>query len=118
MNDVGTYGAGGSFIRLNELIERNSPHLKAVIQQWPVVRQAMTLPDGSIYSLPYIQPDTLDTSVRYYINKNWLQRLGLTVPKTVDELTEVLRQFKTRDANGNGNSNDELPWAMQSTNGN
>jgi putative aldouronate transport system substrate-binding protein len=118
MNEVATYGAGGSFIKLNDLIERNNPHLKDVIQKWPVVKQAMTLPDGSIYSLPYLQPDPLDASLRYYINKNWLQRLGLAVPKTTDELTEVMRQFKTKDANGNGNPNDEIPWCSQSTYGN
>jgi putative aldouronate transport system substrate-binding protein len=114
MNDIATYGAGGSFIKLNDLIERNNPHLKAVMEKWPVVKQAMTMPDGSIYSLPYIQPDPLDASCRYYINKNWLERLGLAVPRTTDELTEVMRQFKARDANGNGNPNDEFPWSMQS----
>jgi putative aldouronate transport system substrate-binding protein len=111
MDEVATYGAGGSFIRLNELIERNNSHLKAVMEKWPVVKRAMTLPDGNIYSLPYIQPDPLDASVKYCINKNWLQRLGLAVPKTVNELTEVLRQFKTKDANGNGNPDDEFPWS-------
>jgi putative aldouronate transport system substrate-binding protein len=118
MSDIATYGTGGSFIKLNDLIEKNNPHLKVAMAKWPVLKQAITQPDGNIYSLPYLQPDPYDASLRYYINKKWLDRLGLAVPKTVDELTNVLRQFKQKDANGNGNPNDEFPWSHVSTYGN
>lgn len=36
------------------------------------------------------------------IRQDWLDKLGLEVPTTVDEFTEVLRQFKNNDPDGNG----------------
>jgi len=115
LDEIAKYGSGGQFIRLNELIDANGPHLRRVMEEWPVVRQAMTMPDGSIYSFPYIQPHQYDASLRYYVNFVWLDRLGLEVPKTTDEMTEVMRQFKLQDANGNGDPDDEYTWLMPST---
>ena len=43
-----------------------------------------------------------------WINRMWLDRLGLEKPTTADELTEVLRKFKTQDPNGRDGA-DEIP---------
>ncbi len=37
-----------------------------------------------------------------WINYEWLENLGLSMPKTTDELAAVLRSFKEKDPNGNG----------------
>ena len=42
-----------------------------------------------------------------YINQTWLDKLGLEMPRTFEQLVEVLRAFKTQDPNGNGKA-DEL----------
>ena len=39
-----------------------------------------------------------------FINKKWLDNLGLKMPETYDELVTVLQAFKDKDANGNGMS--------------
>jgi putative aldouronate transport system substrate-binding protein len=44
-----------------------------------------------------------------FINKTWLDKLGLAIPQTTTELANVLKAFKTRDPNGNGIA-DEIPW--------
>ena len=63
-------------------------------------------PDGeSIYLLPAVAFTPLGAHIR----GDWLDRLGLEVPTTVDEYVEVLRAFRDNDANGNGDPNDELP---------
>lgn len=36
------------------------------------------------------------------IRQDWLDKLGLKLPTTVDEFTEILRQFKNNDPDGNG----------------
>jgi ABC-type glycerol-3-phosphate transport system substrate-binding protein len=36
------------------------------------------------------------------IRKDWLDKLGLPVPKTTEELFNVLKAFRDQDANGNG----------------
>ena len=46
------------------------------------------------------------------INKAWLDKLGLQVPTTWDELENVLKAFKTQDPNGNGQA-DEIPMNIK-----
>lgn len=38
----------------------------------------------------------------YYIRKDWLDKLGLKMPETYDEMLEVMRAFTTKDPDGNG----------------
>ena len=45
-----------------------------------------------------------------YINTQWLERLGLEMPTTMEELKAVLIAFRDQDANGNGDPNDEIPF--------
>ena len=45
-----------------------------------------------------------------FINKKWLDNLGLKVPETYDDLVKVLQEFKDKDANGNGDASDEIPF--------
>ena len=44
-----------------------------------------------------------------FINKTWLDNLGLEVPTTLGELKDVLIAFRDNDANGNGDTTDEIP---------
>lgn len=36
------------------------------------------------------------------VRKDWLDKLGLDVPKTLDDVVEVARAFKNDDPDGNG----------------
>ena len=47
-----------------------------------------------------------------WIYKPWLDKLGLDVPTTTDELYDVLKKFKNSDPNGNGKA-DEIPLAAR-----
>ena len=38
----------------------------------------------------------------YYIRQDWLDKLGLSVPKSYDEMVEVMKAFTTGDPDGNG----------------
>lgn len=67
--------------------------------------------DGHKYSIGYLVGQNINTNAHYFINKTWLDSLGLAMPTTLDELTEVLRAFKTQDPNGNGQS-DEVPYQV------
>ena len=49
--------------------------------------------DGTFCALPNISVDT-DGVYLYFIRQDWLDQLGLEVPKTVDELGEVTQKFK------------------------
>ena len=56
--------------------------------------------DGAIYGIPTRSVNTsmLTTAIR----QDWLDNLGLQVPATIDELTEVLRAFTEDDPDQNG----------------
>jgi putative aldouronate transport system substrate-binding protein len=45
------------------------------------------------------------------VNKEFLKNVGLGYPTTTEEFHRMLTAFKTRDANGNGDPNDEIPMA-------
>ncbi len=75
------------------------------------LREQMTASDGHIYQLGFLISQDVNTNGHFFINKTWLDRLGLKVPETVDELTETLRRFRKEDFNGNG-IQDEIPLEL------
>ncbi|SFJ80968.1 putative aldouronate transport system substrate-binding protein [Paenibacillus sp. UNC496MF] len=100
----------GIFRPLDEYIEKDMPNLKAAIQESPELKKLSTFPDGKIYSLPARLPSRPVSSVQPVINKDWLDKLGLKAPATIDELYNVLKAFKEQDPNGNGKA-DEIPYS-------
>ncbi len=66
-------------------------------------------PDGAMYGFPTIGfSENAGVTTATYINKTWLDNLGLEMPTNWEELVEVLRAFKTQDPNDNGKA-DEIP---------
>lgn len=65
--------------------------------------------DGSSYYIGFLLSQNINTDGHFFINRTWLDRLGLEVPTTVEELTDVLRAFRDGDPNGNG-LQDEVPY--------
>lgn len=110
-----TYGVNqGVLIPLEKYYEKYCPNISAILDL-PGVREKMTAPDGHIYTIPYV---TGNTTVGYspFINEKWLKNLGLSMPGTTDELEQVLLAFKEKDANGNGDPSDEIPFSTDPNN--
>jgi putative aldouronate transport system substrate-binding protein len=110
-----TYGVQqGVFIPLEDYFEKYCPNISAILEL-PGVREQMTAPDGHIYTIPYVCDDT---TVGYspYINGRWLENVGMEMPKTTDEFEAVLKAFKEKDANGNGDASDEIPFSADPNN--
>ncbi len=66
-----------------------------------------TAEDGTFWYPNYGSRTTGDCGQILWINYEWLERLGLSIPTTTSELREVLFAFKNNDPNGNG-LNDEI----------
>lgn len=111
--DIIKYASQGMLIPLNDLIDQYAPNLKAILDENPQYRKQITAPDGNIYSLPTINELNPTTHDKLFINKTWLDNLGMDVPETKEELEAVLQAFKDRDPNGNGNPNDEIPFTFR-----
>jgi putative aldouronate transport system substrate-binding protein len=100
-------GMEGAFQPLNRLIDQHAPHLKAFLAENPLIARSITAPDGNIYYIPYVPDGTVSRG--WWIRQDWLDKLGLKTPQTVDELHDVLVAFRDRDPNGNGKK-DEVPY--------
>lgn len=100
------YTESGQLIDLLPLLEENAPNLWALLQANPDWLQAITLPSGKVGALPAIQ--TLASQNAMWINKTWLDALGLEMPTDMESLRKVLTAFRDRDPNGNGKE-DEIP---------
>ena len=115
-NDVMTYGPQGILVPIDGLIEKYAPNFSAFLNQVPDAKKVLTTPDKHIYTLPIYaeQPKTKDCA---FINKTWLDKLGLQIPTTTEEFYTVLKAFKERDPNGN-NKKDEIPFSFHYKDGN
>lgn len=111
--DIVKYGSQGILIPLNDLIDEYAPNLKAVLDANPDYRKQITTPDGNIYALPSINELNPATYDKLFINKTWLEQLGMEVPETPEEFEAVLQAFKDNDMNGNGNNSDEIPFTFR-----
>lgn len=109
MGDLTKYGGQGILIPLEDLIHEYMPNLTAKLDEidgW----QYLTSPDGHIYSIPEIS--ARGEINLFWLNKKWLDNLSLEEPKSMDDLYEVLKAFKEQDANGNGDTDDEIPFSL------
>lgn len=108
--DLEEYGRRGIFIPLEDLIRKYAPNLTARLDEmdgWDYLKSS----DGHIYSFPEIDRPSPDGNV-CWINKRWMDNLGLDEPRNFEELYQVLKAFKEQDANGNGDPDDEIPMSF------
>ncbi len=95
------YGAGeGMLLKIDEYIDSCMPNLKKVYDEHPDFKDAITAPDGHIYSLGNIGEEVnMSKLKRIFINQRWLEEAGLETPETLDEFIDMLRAFKARGEN-------------------
>ena len=106
----------GALIDLAPYLEAYMPNLSRLLAEHPAWREAISLPDGRIASLPAINPQERQAAI--WINRDWLEALGIEMPESPDALTAALLAMGEGDPNGNG-KRDEIPadllgvWEMR-----
>ncbi|WJH35489.1 extracellular solute-binding protein [Paenibacillus sp. CC-CFT747] len=85
---------------LDDLIAKHSTVYKKLLEENPVLKKIGTKPDGKLYEFGRILG--LSTNHVLYVRQDWLQKLGLEVPKTTDDLYKVIKAFTEQDPDGNG----------------
>lgn len=107
---------------------QNSPQIRNMIQQgvfWdltpfikdyknlsnPALKEMweMSQINGKNYTVPRYYP-RFGGGVFPMLRKDWLDKLNLKVPETMDELFETLKAFKDKDPDGNGKA-DTIPYS-------
>jgi len=99
----------GLFQDMSGLIEDYAPNIKTMFEEEPDTKTIVMNTEKEIFGLLRFRGKWPTTSTAMYINKQWLDHLGLEIPTTFSELEQVLLAFKEQDANGNGDPNDEIP---------
>ncbi len=99
-SDLLKYAKQGAIISLEDYIDAYMPNLKAVFDKYPEYRTMCEDENGHIWALPWIeQLGSEKTAIQTvgdmsFINKKWLDFLGLEMPTTVDEFEQVLIAFR------------------------
>lgn len=105
---------------LDEAIGQYGVNIQKLYDSYPDMKTGTTLSDGHIYSLPYSYYEQRYLKVPVIaIRGDWLEKLSLEVPKTLEDWTEVLQAFHDKDPNGNGEA-DEIAiaaFSLQNTDG-
>lgn len=97
VNDLMKYGKQEDFIALNDLIDQYAPNFKALLEQYPEVEKAITMPDGNIYSFPTITDPEFKAMLEgsfMWLKEEWLKELDLEEPETTEEMYQLLKAIK------------------------
>ena len=98
--DLQKYAKQGAIIALEKYIDTCMPNLQKVFEQAPEYRIMCTDENGHIWAFPWIEQLGYEkTAIQAvgnmpFINKGWLDFLGLEVPTTVDAFEAALIAFR------------------------
>ncbi|MFD0960242.1 extracellular solute-binding protein [Paenibacillus chungangensis] len=104
------YGQQGAFVELSEYIAQYAPNFKKILDENPEVKRLISTADGEIYHFPQLNLHEYNLVQMFpQIRQDWLEKLELAEPKTIEDWYNVLKAFKTQDPNGN-KKDDEIPF--------
>lgn len=106
------YMEAGMFMPVEDLVEKYMPNLKHIFEERPEYKAMCTAPDGHMYGFPRVEEMNGLTSTPggVYVNQGWLDKIGMSVPATMDEWIDMLYAFRDAgDLNGNGEKDE---WAL------
>ncbi|MDR1600406.1 MAG: extracellular solute-binding protein [Oscillospiraceae bacterium] len=107
----------GAFLPLDDLIAQYGQNIQRFLEEYPDAKRAGTGPDGQFYYISGTlggDPSKALPSMGFFIRQDWLDKLGLAQPTTLEEYKSVLYAFRNEDPNGNGEK-DEVPWFYRDT---
>lgn len=98
---------GGAILPLNDLLDE---HGKNILAAYPeeVWNSPNISKDGKIYAIPRGWPSQ---ARGLYVRQDYLDKLDMKAPQTLDEYLEFFEAVKNTDLNGNGQA-DEIPLVL------
>lgn len=104
---ISQLAAQGAIQPIDEYIEKYSTTYKAYLAKHPELKPFLTI-NGKMYAIASARGQETIANHGIMIRQDWLDKLGLKAPTTVEELFEVARKFKEGDPDGNGTA-DTVP---------
>ncbi|TVX96280.1 extracellular solute-binding protein [Cohnella terricola] len=105
--DFFNFAKNGALTDLTPLIEQYGPNIKQMLS--PESLAGATV-DGKIYGIPTLNVSYVRDGL--LIRTDWLEKVGKSMPTTLDEFVDVLKAFKEQDPGGNGKNN--IPLTIDS----
>ncbi len=94
---------------LNDLVNKYAPNYQNALKKYPIAMKAVTTDSDELVVFSGIQPLPECWGITgFMIRQDWLDKLNLEMPETIDEWEHVLTAFRDGDPNGN-NEKDEIP---------
>jgi putative aldouronate transport system substrate-binding protein len=92
----------GAIEDLTGIVERyaNADLLENWNQTGGVALAAATI-DGKVMGIPNVQPQA-DAPIMVWVRQDWLDKLGLEGPETLDDVEAIAKAFMEQDPDGNG----------------
>ncbi len=113
-----SYGVDGYFAPLTEYFEKYAYYTRQAFEMYypdqpdlypMVLRRGAGADNRPMYGFPNLRTGQYgEAMIQPWINSEWLDKLGLEQPTTIEELYNVLVAFRDQDPNGNGKK-DEIP---------
>ncbi len=111
------YSSNGTFIEITkDLLKEWAPNVYETYNNNPEAWKTTQTSDGKMYAFAGLSKDWNFAQHYLWVRTTWLNKLGISKPKTMNEFYEMLKAFKTGDPNGN-NQQDEVPFAVLSDSG-
>ena len=114
-SEILNYGANGTFIDCMEYFEDGSAYYfyqaeNFTESDYESIFQRLTSADGCFYGYPRYNSSLGGIpQFDWCVNVEWLDYLGLDMPETLDDFTNMLIAFRDGDPNQNGIA-DEIPY--------
>lgn len=102
----------GLFAPLDSYISKDAPNFKEILNGDSTIIKNLRANDGKDYFLPMI--GAVKTFKVWMVREDWLKKLNLSTPVTLDDWYNMLKAFKEKDPNGNGKQ-DEIPYTTRNT---
>jgi putative aldouronate transport system substrate-binding protein len=117
---INTFARQGGILELTPYIDRLLPDFKKLLgkdPQYPgqdfIYRDRGSVEANKMYSLATYVIDVRGAQRNIFIRKDWLDKLGLPLPKTTKEFHDALVAFRDRDP-GNVGRNNVIPFGQDS----
>ncbi|WP_240415442.1 extracellular solute-binding protein [Paenibacillus periandrae] len=111
-NYIALLASQGAIQPIDSYIEKYSTSYKKYLSEHPELKPYVTI-DGKMYAVSSKRGIDTIANQGMWIRKDWLDKLGLAMPRTDEELLNVAKAFVERDPDGNG-KNDTVGFAFNS----
>lgn len=100
----------GAIQPIDAYMEKYSTTFKNYLQAHPELKSYLTV-DGKMYAVTSMRGAESIANHGMWIRQDWLDKLNLKAPATLEELLDVARKFRDMDPDGNGKK-DTVPIAF------